>query len=140
MKELYSLRYDPVMVFLIIYAFTLAVYIPAKGSRIEFLDASIAIVDEDRSRLSQRIADAFLPPYFEAPERLEIHEIDAAMDAGRYTFIIDIPPEFEADVLGQRGPTIQVNVDATAMTQAGRGSVYVQSIIDQEVTDVPAAG
>jgi len=134
-KELYSLRYDPVMVFLIIYSFTLAVYIPAKGSRMELLDASIAIVDEDRSPLSRRIADAFLPPYFKRPKQLEIREVDAAMDAGRYTFVIDIPPDFEADVLGQRYPAIQVNVDATSMSHAGRGSGYVQSIVYQEVME-----
>ena len=43
------------------------------------------------------------------------------MNAGRYTFIVDIPPDFEKYVLGGRAPAIQVNVDATAMVQAGLG-------------------
>jgi ABC-2 type transport system permease protein len=57
------------------------------------------------------------------------------MNAGAYTFVIDIPPHFERDVLGKRQPTIQLNVDATAMVQAGIGAGYAQQIIDKEVND-----
>jgi len=35
------------------------------------------------------------------------------MDAGRHTFVLDIPPGFERDVLAGRGPAAQLNVDAT---------------------------
>jgi ABC-2 type transport system permease protein len=56
------------------------------------------------------------------------------MDAGRYTFVIDIPPDFQTNVVRGRRPTIQLNVDATAMTQAGTGAAYIQSIMAQELT------
>ena len=56
------------------------------------------------------------------------------MDTGRFTFVMDIPPDFQADVVRGRRPTIQLNVDATAMTQAGTGAGYIQSIIAQELT------
>jgi ABC-2 type transport system permease protein len=55
------------------------------------------------------------------------------MDTGRYTFILDIPPDFEADVLASRRVALQLNVDATAMTQAGHGANYIKHIIDQEL-------
>ncbi len=58
------------------------------------------------------------------------------MDAGRYTFVIDIPPRFQADVEAGRSPTIQLNVDATAMSQAGRGAGYIGSVIAQEMQTV----
>jgi ABC-2 type transport system permease protein len=54
------------------------------------------------------------------------------MDSGRFLFILEIPPKFERDVLAHRRPTMQINVDATAMTQAGNGSVYLQNIVTQE--------
>ena len=132
-KELYSLRHDTVLLVLIIYSFTYAVYGPAKGARMELVDASVAVVDEDRSALSQRIEDALLRPYFLPPGHLAAAEIDSAMDADRYTFVVDIPPRFQADVLAGRPPTIQINVDATAMSQAGRGAGYLQSVITQEL-------
>lgn len=132
-KELASLARDAAMVGLIVYAFTYAVYGPAKGAQMELRNASVAMVDEDRSQLSRRIADALLPPFFKRPEPIGLNEIDAAMDAGRYTFVIDIPPRFQADLEAGRNPTIQLNVDATAMAQAGHGAAYIQSIIAQEV-------
>jgi ABC-2 type transport system permease protein len=132
-KELISLRSDLVLVLLIVYVFTFAVYTISIGASTEVENASVAIVDEDSSPLSRRIQDALLKPYFQEPVRIGIDEIDTAMDAGRYTFVIDIPPAFQADVLAGRKPTIQLSVDATAMSQAGTGANYIQNIISQEI-------
>jgi ABC-2 type transport system permease protein len=133
LKELISLRHDVVLVVLIVYFFTYGVYAPSRGTQMELANASVAVVDEDRSTLSRRIADALLPPYFRPAERIELSAVDAAMDAGRYTFVLDIPPDFQADVERGRRPTIQLNVDATAMVQAGHGAQHIQSVIAQEV-------
>jgi ABC-2 type transport system permease protein len=57
------------------------------------------------------------------------------MNAGRYTFVIDIPPNFARDVLAGRRPAIQLNVDATAMVQAGLGADYAQQIITTEISN-----
>ena len=59
--------------------------------------------------------------------------MDAGLDAGRYTFAINIPPNFQRDVLAGRQPEIQVNVDATRMSQAFTGNGYIQNIITGEV-------
>ena len=134
-KEFFSLRRDLVMVGLIVYAFTYAVYAPTQHAQTELKNASIAVVDEDRSQLSQRLRDALLQPLFQPPAELAANEIDAAMDSGSYTFVIDIPPKFEADVLAGRQPELQINVDATAMTHAGHGATYLQQIIAQEIRE-----
>jgi len=132
-KEIFSLRRDLVMVALIVFTFTYAIYVPARHAQTELKNGSVAIVDEDRSQLSQRIRDALLAPYFKPPATLASNMIDTAMDAGDYTFVIDIPPDFEADMLAGRQPAVQVNIDATAMTQAGHGATYIRRIIAQEV-------
>jgi len=132
-KELHSLRRDLVLVLLILYTFTFAIYTVANGVKTEVHNASIGFVDEDGSELSRRIRDAFLRPYFKPPAVLQHSEIDTAMDDGLYAFIIDIPPSFQTDVLAGRNPALQVNVDATAMTLAGNGSTYIQNIINQEL-------
>ncbi|MGZ5876702.1 MAG: ABC transporter permease, partial [Bradyrhizobium sp.] len=56
-------------------------------------------------------------------------------NTGRLTFAIDIPPNFQRDVLAGRSPSLQLNADATAMMQAGIGSGYAQQIIGTEVND-----
>ncbi len=133
LKELSSLGRDAAMVGLILYAFTYAVYGPAAGSQTELRNASIGVVDADRSRLSGRIVDALLPPSFLPAEAIDASEVDRALDAGRFTFVMEIPPRFEADVLTGRRPAIQLDVDATAMTQAGQGSRYIESVLLQEL-------
>lgn len=132
-KELYSLRFDPVMLLLIVYMFTFAVFEEAQNANVDVVNAAVGIVDEDRSQLSRRIGDALLPPHFQPPDALAIDEIDAAMEAARYTFVIDIPPGFQADILAGRPAVVQLNVDATAMGLAGTGAGYIQRIIAQEL-------
>ena len=55
------------------------------------------------------------------------------MDAGRYVFVIEIPPKFEQDIISNRYPSMQINMDATAVAQAGNGGAYLQQIINQVV-------
>lgn len=132
-KELRSFFRDWVLLALVIYSFSIAVMAQAQSNSQELHNASVAIVDEDHSELSRRIASAFLPPYFKAPQYVEERDVDRLMNTGRYTFVIDIPPRFESDVVGGRKPAVQVNVDATAMVQAGIGSSYAQQIISTEI-------
>lgn len=132
-KELYSLRFDPVMLLLIVYMFTFAVFEEAQNANVDVVNATVGMVDDDRSQLSRRIGDALLPPRFQPPDALATDEIDAAMEAARYTFVIDIPPGFQADILAGRPAVVQLNVDATAMSLAGTGAGYIQRIIAQEL-------
>ena len=134
-KELRSFLRDFVLLGLVVYAFSLAVIAQAQSRSQEVHNASIAIVDEDHSELSRRIAHAFLPPYFQAPQPIAERDIVPSMNSGRYTFVLDIPPNFQHDVLGARRPAVQLNVDATAMVQAGLGSSYAQQIIIAEMSD-----
>jgi ABC-2 type transport system permease protein len=134
-KELRSFLHDYVLLGLVIYAFSLAIIAQAQGNSQEVHNASVGIVDEDHSELSRRIAHAFLPPYFQVPQPIAERDIDRLMNNRRYTFVVDIPPNFQRDVIGRREPVIQLDVDATAMVQAGLGSGYAQQIITTEIND-----
>jgi ABC-2 type transport system permease protein len=123
-KELRSFTHDFVLLGLVAYAFSLAIVAQAQSSSQEVHNASIAIVDEDHSELSRRLAHAFLPPYFQTPQPIAERDIVPLMNAGKYTFVLDIPPNFQRDILGRRHPAIQLNIDATAMVQAGLGADY----------------
>lgn len=132
-KELRSLWYDKVLVILIIWAFSGGIYSVATATSQELHNAPIAIVDEDQSPLSERIDNAFYAPYFQSPEPIGVAAIDPGMDSGRYTFVIDIPPDFQRDLLAGKQPEIQVNIDATQMSQAFIGANYIQNIISGEI-------
>jgi ABC-2 type transport system permease protein len=134
-KELRSLWRDRLLLVFVIWAFSGALYTAAKGAPDRLHRAPMAVVDEDQSPLSQRIISAFYPPTFMAPSAISLKDMDPGMDAGRYTFVMDIPPDFQRDVLAGKTPSIQLNVDATQMSQAFLGSAYVQSIALGEVAE-----
>jgi ABC-2 type transport system permease protein len=133
-KELRSLFSDWVLLGLVLYSFSLAVISQAQSNSHELYHASIAVVDEDHSELSRRITHAFLMPYFKQPAAIAEADVEHLMNAGKYTFVIDIPPNFQRDVLAGRQPSLQINVDATAMVQAGLGSGYAEQIVNTEIT------
>ncbi len=135
LKELKSLWADKVLLVLICWAFTGAIYTAATGASQELRNAPIAVVDEDRSPLSQHIVDAFYPPYFRTPLRATLAELDAEMDSGRYNFTLVIPPNFQRDVQAGRKPDVQLNIDATIMSQAFIGATYIKSIALGEVNE-----
>jgi ABC-2 type transport system permease protein len=129
LKELISLARDPVLLVLILYSFTLSVYTPSKNAVMDVVNASVAVADEDRSQASRAIRDALLPPQFLPPAEITFGEINRAMDTGKYTFVVSVPPKFERDLARDAKPEIQIVTDATAMSQAGRGPTYIQKII-----------
>jgi ABC-2 type transport system permease protein len=134
-KELWGLARDPILLVLIVFAFSVQVYTGATAAPETLNKAPIAIVDEDQSPLSARIIGAFSRPYFLPPILISPAEMDARMDAGLDTFALNIPPNFQRDVLAGRSPAIQLNVDATRVSQAFTGSGYVQTIVSDEVRD-----
>lgn len=134
-KELRSFFRDYVLLALVVYAFSLQIMAQANSYSQEVHNAAIGLVDEDHSELSHRIGRAFLPPYFKYAQPIAERDIVPLMDAGKYTFVVDIPPNFERDVLGGRNPPIQLNVDATVMVQGGLGAGYAQEIIMTEIQD-----
>jgi ABC-2 type transport system permease protein len=133
-KELRSFRSDPIMLALVAYAFTVAIYAAATGASTEATNLSVGIVDEDHSDLSRRIADGLTPPTFQRSVEITAGEIDPGMDSQRFMYVIEIPTKFQADILAGRRPTVQINVDATAAAQAANGMTYIQNVILNYVT------
>lgn len=131
-KELRSLRRDPIMLFFIVSAFTVQIYSAASVS-MELNKAPVAVVDGDRSPLSVAIAGALLPPQFKMSSIADTASADVDMDRGRLTFMLDIPAGFQRDVVAGRQPAIQLNVDATQTSQAFLGASYIQNIVAGEV-------
>jgi ABC-2 type transport system permease protein len=134
-KELWSLWRDPMMLALIIYTFTAAIYVAGTAMPETLNRAPIAIVDEDDSALSVRIISAFYPPQFTKPVRINQAQVDPGLDAGLYTFVLIIPPDFQRDVIAGKAPQLQLNVDATRMSQAFSGNGAIQQIVMGEVNE-----
>ncbi|KAB2921354.1 MAG: ABC transporter permease, partial [Dechloromonas sp.] len=112
LKELRSLLADKVLLGLIVWAFSGAIYEAATGVSQQLNNAPVAIVDEDVSPLSRRLAGALYPPYFQAPAQIRLDEVETVMNNGRYAFVLVIPPHFQRDLAAGRQPEVQLNIDA----------------------------
>lgn len=132
-KELQVLVKDLMMILFIVWSLGVGIYMQATGGGETINNAAIAIVDEDRSRLSRTIAGLFYPPYFQTAKSIDAADVERAMDQGRFSIIVAIPPHFERDTRMGRRAEIQINVDATASQQAALGAAYVQSFVTDEV-------
>ena len=134
-KELWGLLRSPALLALIGAAFSIQIYAAATATPFALNKAPIAIVDEDVSALSTRIGSAFYPPHFAPPAMITLSKMNRRMDTGTDTFGLVIPPNFQRDLLAGTGPALQLNVDATRMTQAFTGAGYVQAILSGEVAE-----
>jgi ABC-2 type transport system permease protein len=132
-KELRSIRADPTMLILVAYAFSVSVNTVATGAVTEATNLSVGIVDEDGSGLSRELAEGLVRPIFQPPVQIRAPDIDAKMDKGELLFVVEIPPNFQADILAQRTTSLQINVDATAVAQAGNGANYLKTALSNTV-------
>ncbi|MDI3509378.1 MAG: type transport system permease protein [Betaproteobacteria bacterium] len=134
-KELRSLWRDRLLLVFVLWAFSGAIYTAATAMPDRLVRAPIAVVDEDQTVLSLRLISAFYPPDFLTPDLISLGEMDAGLDTGHYSFVLDIPPGFQRDVVAGRRPALQLNVDATQMRQSFVGTGYVQSMIQLELQE-----
>jgi len=132
-KEFRSLYRDHAMLALIAWAFTLGIYVAARAQPEVLQHVPIAIVDGDRSQLSERIAGSFYPPHFNMPEQVTSRDADLGLDSGRFSFALEFPPNFQRDVDAGRQPSAQLNVDATLVSQAFIGAGYIQQIASDDI-------
>jgi ABC-2 type transport system permease protein len=139
-KELRSVRADPVMLLLVVYSFSISVNTVATGAVTDATNLSVGIVDEDGSDLSRQIAEGLRAPTFQPPVHITASDMDPMMDQGKLLFVVEIPPNFEADIRAQRKTGIQINVDATAVAQAGNGAGYLSTAIANEIQRFTSGG
>nr|WP_280529862.1 ABC transporter permease [Kingella potus] len=131
LKEFRSVLTDPVLMVLIAYIFTATITQMAQVSS-DVKNATVGIIDLDRSVLSMRIRDAIQPPYFKPPQDIRREDADEMMDKGEILFVLEIPPGFQRDTEAGRSPKMQLLIDATSMTQSGVGSSYLTQIANRE--------
>lgn len=140
LKELRALRRDRVMLVLILYVFTAAIWLVSDAASTEVRDLSVAVVDEDQSPLSRHLSDAILPPLFAPPVHLSPRAAELAQRAGDYVLVLSVPPDFERDLRAGHRPTLLILTDATAVAQAGSGTLFLQETLAQALADYLAPG
>ena len=103
-------------------------------------NAAVAVVDEDRSALSRELIEGLRAPFFQPPVGIGLNAMDRDMDAGHYTFVLDIPPQFQADILDVTvcRPVVAETtaLGAAYLAALGREPVAYDRSIDMHVSNL----
>lgn len=129
-KELLQLSRDLALMFVIIYAFTLDIYIAGSGVSLQLNQAPIVVIDADHSLASRELVYRFRPPYF----RLDGEVDDASsglrlLDEGKVMALMDIPPNFQKHLLEGQPTGVQLQIDTSNAVLGTLAASYAGQIV-----------
>jgi ABC-2 type transport system permease protein len=139
-KEFLHILRDKGLVIFILYAFTLDVYMAAKGFALIPEMISIHVYDEDNSLESRELIHRIQPPAFQRPVVVADRErVDQLLNESKTVLALIIPHNFGRDI--HRGDAeLQVLVDGTQSTAAYLSSAYLNSVIARYSEEVMGHG
>lgn len=128
-KELKQLYRDPVLLIIIVYFFTADVYLAGAGMSLNLRNGALVTIDHDHSFSSRELTYRFQPPYFDL--KGEIFNVKTArrlLDSGEALAVLDIPPNFQHDLLLGKPVALQLQVDASNTSLGTLMSSYASEI------------
>ena len=135
-KELLQLRRDGFLVFAIFFLFTIDILMTG-NVRLELNHATVIVHDADHSEASRELIYRFRPPYFKlGGEILDNRQGIELLDKGQALVILDIPPNFEQDIIQGKATDVQVLVDTSNTVLGSLAASYTSQIIGQYGFDV----
>lgn len=129
-KEMLQLSRDVPIGLLLLYSFTLAVYLTGNGIRSQLQNASLLVLDADHSFSSRELIHKFKAPFF----RLEGEIADPQeglrwLDRGKAMAVLEIPPRFHEQLMTGEPTAVQLLVDTTNAPQGLSAASYAARIV-----------
>jgi ABC-2 type transport system permease protein len=118
----------------------LQLVILVNAATMEMKNLNIFIVDQDLSVTSRQLVDRFsASPFFRISNwSTSLNEADEIMERGKTDIILNIPGNFEKDLVKKNHAEVQLLVNAINGTVAGIGYSYAVSIIGSLNRDIIA--
>jgi len=130
-KEFLQFSRDWVILAILLYSFTVDIYLVTKGFNLEVRRTPVAICDLDRSQASRELIEKFRLPYFR-PEAFVLEEakVKDLLNRGKVTMALVIPPRFSQYLQEGRQAKVQLIVDGTHSNSALIAMGYAARIIE----------
>jgi len=108
------------------------------AATMEMKNIDIVIVDNDHSSASQKITSKFkASPFFNIQGYFNsVKEGEKLIDDGKATVILNIPANFEKQLVKENKVTIQILVNAINGVVAGISNYYIQRIVAETNKDI----
>lgn len=127
-KEFLQLLHDWPILFIVLWAFTGAIYVSGRAVRIEIADYPTVVLDLSRSDASRELISRIRAPYFKIVAfARDDAEVVGDLDAGRASLAVIIPPDFQRRVAAGDG-RFQVISDGTVSQTSIMATSYVARI------------
>ncbi|MDH7499913.1 MAG: ABC transporter permease [candidate division NC10 bacterium] len=130
-KEFLQFSRDWVILIILLYSFTVDIYLVTRGFNLEVRRTPVAICDLDGSPASRGLIERFRLPYF-SPEAY-VHEeakVKDLLHRGKVTMALVIPPHFAQTLKEGRQAKVQLIVDGTHSNSALIAMGYAARIIE----------
>ena len=129
-KELVQLTRDIILIIATIYLFTFDIYVAGSETGLSLNNAALRIYDGDHSALSRELISRFRQPYFRFDgEILNNKEAIPLLDKGKAMVILDIPLNFQKDLVYGRQADVQMLVDSSNSILGFLASSYGGQIV-----------
>ena len=146
-KEFRQVFRDRAMLRIIFVVPLLQLFVFAYATNTDLRRVRVAVLDEDRSGASRRLADAFpaTQEFVPGPRARDVRELESFLRRGAADLALHIPRDYERDLLLGRVPAVGLTVDGTNSSLAGRATGYATTIVRREAARwraeaSPAAG
>lgn len=132
-KEMIELGRDPRLLFIVIVAPILQLFLLAYAASTDIREVPVLIVDADRSAASRDLVARFAaaPTFTIANVVSSPNEIDEYLDYGRAWLAVTIPRGFGEGVHGASPQTIQIVADGSDANSAGVAVGYASNLLAQ---------
>ena len=131
-KELMQFFRNWVLALFLVYAFTFLVYNTATSISKELKNATLVVIDHDRSRASRELLHRFRDPQFRFRGQIADGRLGTrSLDLGQAAAVLDIPDQFEKDLNEGRHVRVQLQLDGADASRAYLTASYAGRIVNR---------
>ena len=126
-KEYTQFLRDPVLVIVVLYLFTIDIYVAGTGFNMDVKNIKLAVLDYDKSTESRNYISHLRKPYFSTIHVKSLKEGKNAITSGKATLLLVIPGDFR-DISGGKSVSLQLIADGTNSSYSTIAISYLETI------------
>ncbi|MGB5234705.1 MAG: ABC transporter permease [Candidatus Macondimonas sp.] len=130
LKELLQFRRDVFLLIIVVYAFSVDIYVAGSGIEMELKQAALTVADYDQSPASRDLIYSFRQPQFKLQgiEMNADHAMDM-LDSGKTMLYLEIPDNFNEALLTGEPAEVQLFVDTSNSVLGSLATSYAAQIV-----------
>ncbi|MBW1917232.1 MAG: ABC transporter permease [Deltaproteobacteria bacterium] len=136
-KEYLQFFRDRALIYIVLYLFTVEIYVAGSGFNIEVRNYPTAIYDRDNTQLSVQLAEKFRLPYFRVTHLIySDSEMVTLLNKGTVSLVLVIPYGFARDLVEKNHAEVQAIADGTLSNTALLALGYASQIAGEFAQEV----